>query len=269
MVKNFTIKLTGFMLTGAMLFFLLGTYWGMWGRISAKHFDLLLTSMTPWQKTELADALNYYYNQNFITRHTSGYILRCSNSSESIKSQFNWFYRDAASATVSSMPDYHTIAKTAFASSFGDALHPRPDDTFKYELELAQKYKHGIFSSFTRKDAVGWGFSAVSLTVRIAAWGINPLLGAALSLASLTQSAMSDINKAIPGIITFMQIRSRNFLYSFAILWSLSGWFIIKAKTFKPPAKPPRTASAGKSRGSAKKSRPARKPKPKPKRSRK
>jgi hypothetical protein len=263
MLKIVTLKLTGFMLTGAMLFFLLGSYWGMWGRISAKHFDLLLTTMTPWQKTELADALNYYYNRNFITRHTSGYILRCSNSSESMKSQFNWFYRDAVSATVSSMPDYHTIVKEAFASSFGDEFHPRPDDTFKYELALARKYKNGAFLPFTGKDAVGWGFSAVSLTVRIAAWGINPIFGAALSLASLIQSAMSDINKAIPGIITFMQIRSRNFLYSFAILWGLSGWFIIKAKTFKPPAKPQRTASAGKSRGSTKKSRPARKPKPK------
>ncbi|MBN2641471.1 MAG: hypothetical protein JXR78_07455, partial [Victivallales bacterium] len=87
--------------------------------------------------------------------------------------------------------------------------------------------------------------------------------GAALSLASLMQSAMSDINKAIPGIITFMQIRSRNFLYSFAILWGLSGWFILKTKMLRIPAKSQRTASAGKARGNAKKSRPARKPKPK------
>ncbi len=232
-MKTFTIKLTGFFLTGFLLFLLLGTYWGMWGKIGTKHFDLLLNSLLPWQKKELASEMNHYYNQDFISRNTTGLIFSCKPTTESIKKQFNWFYRNAISAAFTDSPDYDTLVRSAWEASGDDTIKPPSNGTFDYELALTEKFKTGKYPFFTRKDAIGWGLTAVSFGVKLVAWTINPLIGASLTLIGIGQAGLSDMNKAVPGIITFMQIRCRNFIYSLALLWGISGFFILRSKTQK------------------------------------
>ncbi len=210
------------MVMGVLLFFLSGTYWGVWGTIGEKHFDLILSSLPPWQKQELADALNYYYNHNAVSRNTTGLVLRCSANRESIKKQFNWFYRNAAAAAITPMPTYHQIVRGAYNDAFRGEIHRLSyESTLDYELALAKRYKKSNY--FTRKDMVGFGMGGANAGLRLTSVTINPFLGAAMAMLSLIQASLSDTMKAIPGIICFMQIRCWNFIYTFAALWAITG----------------------------------------------
>ncbi len=236
---------------GVLLFFLSGTYWGVWGIIGEKHFDLILASMPPWQKKELADALNYYYNNNLISRNTTGVLLRCSPDTAGIKKQFNWFYRNAATAAFSPMPTYHQVVKEAYADAFrGEVYRLVYESTLDYELALARKYKKSDY--FTRKDMTGFAIGGVSAGLRLSTVTINPFLGAAMTMLSLIQASLSDTMKAIPGIICFMQIRCWNFIYTFAALWFLSGIAMIFFGRGKGKGKK-KASSGGKKKSSAKK----------------
>jgi len=194
-----------------------GTYWGMWGKISRNHNDLMLNSLPPWQKKELVNALNYYYNNNIAVKYTSGYLLRCKPTTISINRQFNWFYRNAISAVTNELPSYHALVADAYRS-----IEDSPPDLSRIstmELELAIATQCQELPFMTGKDMTDLTLSIISLSVRIIAFSINPIVGASLTAISLINASRSDIAKAIPGIICFMQIRCRNFTYSFVILW--------------------------------------------------
>jgi len=60
--------------------------------------------------------------------------------------------------------------------------------------------------------------SAISLGLRIVAYSVNPVIGASLTVISMINASRSDIAKAIPAVICFMQIRCRNFIYSVILL---------------------------------------------------
>lgn len=243
-MKKKLIKLALFLFIGFSLLFAWAYYWGILGEINQKRFDLVLASLTPWQKKEFADALNYYYNKNPVTRYTSGYILRCEATDESIKKQFNWFYRDAASAVFAAMPDYHLLVLDALKTQVKSKLIPEKPSTFQMELML-EKSGYGFM---TRKDAVGLGISAFSLTMKILIGAFNPFAGAAITAVGLGQASLSDPVKAIPGIITFMKIRSRNFSCSFLLSWGLCVFLF-----YRLPRKVKEKSPAGKKRKAGKK----------------
>ena len=214
-MKKFFVKLALFFFIGFCLFFAWGYYWGLIGKISMKRFDLILSSLPPWQKRELADALNYYYNKNFLARYTSGYILRCDPESESIKRQFNWFHRDTASTIFAAMPDYHQVVFASLKTQISGKKIPECFSTFQMELML-EKSGYGFM---TGKDAIGLGISAFSLAMKILISAFNPFAGAAITVVGLGQASLSDPVKAIPAIVTFMKIRSRDFSCSFLLSW--------------------------------------------------
>lgn len=217
MMKYWLKKIVELLFIAIIVVVVCGTYWGMWGKISRPHYDLLLNSLLPWQKQELANAMNYYYGNNIVVKYSTGYLLRCKASSESITRQYNWFYRNAISATASEMPAYHKIVVAAYRS-----IEKSPPDlsrrsTMELELAIAAKCHNAAF--MTNKDISDIALSAVSLGIRIVAYSVNPILGASLTVIGLINAARSDISKAIPGIICFMQIRCRNFSYSVILLW--------------------------------------------------
>jgi hypothetical protein len=224
MIKYWIKKIIELLFIAVIVVAVCGTYWGMWGKISKNHNDLLLNSLLPWQKKELADALNYYYNNNIAVKYTSGYLLRCDPSTVSIKRQFNWFYRNAISAVANDMPPYHELVSDAYRSIDDSPPDLSRISTMELELAIAAKCRDAAF--MTGKDITDIALSVVSLGVRIVAYSVNPILGASLTVISLINAARSDIAKAIPGIICFMQIRCRNFIYSVIILWGLFAWLI-------------------------------------------
>ena len=232
MIKYWVTKIIELLFIAIIVVAVSGTYWGMWGKISRNHNDLLLSSLLPWQKKELANALNYYYNNNIAVKYTSGYLLRCDASTSSIKRQFNWFHRNALSAALNDMSSYHDVVADAYRS-----IEETPSDlsrisTMELELAIATRCKDAAF--FTGKDLSDLALSAISLGLRIVAYSINPLFGASLTVISLINAARSDIAKAIPGIICFMQIRCRNFIYSVILLWGFFAWLIFYFDRNKP-----------------------------------
>ena len=219
--KYWLVKIVELSFIALIVVAVCGTYWGMWGKINRPHSDLMLNSLAPWQKSELANALNYYYDNNIAVKYTSGYLLRCKPTTISINRQFNWFYRNAISAVTSEMPAYHSLIAAAYCS-----IEDSPPDlshisTMELELAIATRCQELPF--MTGKDMSDLALTIISLGVRIIAFSINPIVGASLTVISLINASRSDIAKAIPGIICFMQIRCRNFIYSSIMLW---GFFI-------------------------------------------
>ena len=250
-MKIFFIKLVLFFSIGFCLFFAWAYYWGLLGEINLKRFDLILCSLPPWQKRELADALNYYYNKNPLTRYTSGYILRCEPESKSIKRQFNWFHRNAASTVFTAMPGYHQIVLDALKTrGNGKEISGKPS-TFQMELML-DKSGYGFM---TRKDGIGLGISAFSLAMKILVSAFNPFAGVAVTAVGLGQASLSDPAKAIPGIVTFMKIRSRDFSCSFLFSWGLCVFLFCRPsrksskKGKSPPVKKRKKEKTGASKG--------------------
>ncbi len=225
-----------------------GTYWGMWGKISRNHNDLMLNSLPSWQKVELANALNYYYNNNIAIKYTSGYLLRCKPTTLSINRQFNWFYRNAISAVTNEMPSYHALVADAYRSIADSPSDLSHISTMELELAIATRCREQPF--MTGKDMTDLALSIISLSVRIIVFSINPIVGASLTAISLINASRSDIAKAIPGIICFMQIRCRNFIYSFVILWGFFTFLVFyfdgdKQVEEKATSKPDKKAPKG------------------------
>lgn len=256
-VKGFLIKTFIFCLVGLVLFLGWGWYWGLFGILERNDFDRILASFTPWQKQELADALNYYYNKNLTVKYTSGYILRCDPDEASIKRQFNWFYRSSPGAVVERMPDYHEVVRTALSTQVETKALPAASSTISMETMLEMLKTSSGYGIMTRKDAVGLGIGASSLAFSIFVSAFNPIAGAAFTAASLTQASLSDPAKAIPGIITFKKIRCRNFSYCFLISWGLSVFMFYRrsapAKEEKVSAKKKKKAPVKKKKASPKK----------------
>jgi hypothetical protein len=232
MIKYWVTKIIELCFIAIIVIAVCGTYWGMWGKISRNHNDLLLNSLLPWQKQEVASAVNYYYNNNIAIKYTSGYLLRCDASTSSIKRQFNWFHRNALSAALNDISSYHDVVASAYRSIEDDPPDLTRISTMELELAIAARCKDRAF--FTGKDLSDLALSAVSLTLRIVAYSINPIFGASLTVISLINAARSDIAKAIPGIICFMQIRCRNFIYSVILLWGFFTWLIFYFDPNKP-----------------------------------
>ena len=243
MIKYWLQKLSELLFMGIIVIITCGSYWGMWGKIGKTQNRLILYSLPPWQKQELARALNYYYNKNPVVKYSSGYLLRCQPSVTSIEKQFNWFYRNSFSAAIHSMPAYHTIVTAAYRSISKQPTNLKRYSTIELELVIAEKCHQSPF--MTRKDISDIALSAISLGVRIIAYSINPILGTSLTVIGLINAARSDISKAVPGIICYMQIRCRNFIYSVLILFSFFTWLIFYMEKLRSPKK---SASRGKRR---------------------
>ncbi len=260
MLRKFLFKLSLFLLTGAVLLTGWAWFWGFFGVMTPSRTDFILHCLLPWQRKELADALNYYYDNNIISRHTIGYVLRCDSTVDSIKRQFNWFHRNAASATFKTMPSYHEVVYDALATQIKKKNIPANASTFQLEtmLELAVA-DHGK-KLLTRKDLIGMGIGTFSLGLRILAVAVNPWIGGALMGISIVQSSLSDSVKAIPGILTFMEIRGRNMSYCF-----LTSWFLCLILFFRPRLKAKASAKSvkpGKKKKTSAKSAKPKKPKP-------
>ncbi|MCF6175598.1 MAG: hypothetical protein L3J71_07515 [Victivallaceae bacterium] len=249
MIKYWSKKIVELLFIAVIVVAVCGTYWGMWGKISRNHHDLMLKSLMPWQKQELANALNYYYDNNIAVKYTTGYLLRCDPSAASINRQFNWFYRNAISAVTSEIPPYHELVAEAYRS-----VEESPPDlsrisTMELELAIAAKCQKAPF--MTGKDITDLALSTISLGIRIVAYSVNPILGVSLTVISLINAGRSDISKAIPGIICFMQIRCRNFIYSIILLWGFFTFLVFRFDRDKQ--------KTGKAKSSVKKSSKARK----------
>lgn len=240
-MKSFLLKTFIFGLAGLAFFLAWGWYWGLFGILEKQDFDRILSSFLPGQKQEMADALNYYYNKNLTAKYTSGYLLRCDPEPESIKKQFNWFYRSSPGAAVGRMPDYHEVVKSALSTQTDIKALPSAASTIKLETMLELIKTPSGYGIMTRKDAFGMGLGASSLAFSIFVSAFNPIAGAAFAAVSVTQASLSDPAKAIPGIITFKTIRCRNFSYCFLISWGLSVFMFYRrsapVKAAKTPAK--------------------------------
>lgn len=241
-MRIFLFKTLIFLLMGTGLFIFWGNYWAMWGKIDKKAFHRILVSMPPWQKKELAEALNYYYRTSLVDRYTKGLVLCCSPEPESIKKQFNWYYRNTVDNAFNEMPHYHEIVRDALAHQQTDDMLPADASTFELELIL-EKALGGEYSSMTRKDGVGLGISAISMGLRIFAASINPFVGVGVTAVSVAQMSMSDMTKLLPAIICFMNIRNRNFSYTFLLSWGLCVFLFYRPRAKKDdskkgPAKP-------------------------------
>ena len=221
-MSRFIVKFTGFIVLGVLLFFLSGTYWGVWGEINTPHFDLILASLPPWQKQELADALNssspdYGYGLAVRPPH-------CPPTADGIADQLVWFYRNpGAPALKNSIPTYHQIVREIYTRAFRNEISRITyDSTIDYELALARKYRQDRgpidrLSQLKREPAeVKPGFNLTSATV-------NPFVGAAMKVLTLIRNAQDDAARAVPGIVDFMRLRCWNFIYTFAALWLLAG----------------------------------------------
>jgi len=213
------VKLFLFLFIGSMLFCGWARFWGLYGKIGEKHFNIILTFLAPWQKKELADALNHYYN-TLVTKYTTGYLLRCTPDKVSIRRQFNWFYRSAAGTLVNTMPTYDELVRIAYGEC-GDSKEISDNiSTFKIEMLLERKFRESGYGMMTGKDWIGLGIETLSLAVKILITSLNPIAGGAITLASAAYQSSSDPVKAVPGIVCFMNIRCRNFSVCF-----LSSWF--------------------------------------------
>ncbi|OGV48617.1 MAG: hypothetical protein A2X49_10960 [Lentisphaerae bacterium GWF2_52_8] len=236
-MKAFLAKLALFLLIGALLFFLSAYAWGLCGYLDKKRVGFILNALPPWQKQELANALNFYYQNNIISKYTTAQLLHCDAESESIKRQFNWFHRSVPGTIMNEMPDYDEIVREALSTRVAEETFPKQASTVRLELLLWKSCEEDKPGDFTRKDAIGVSFGTASLALRIAAASLNPAVGLTITGASIVQASLSDPAKAIPGILCFLDIRFRNFSWCFLISWALSSLIFYQKKQDKKARK--------------------------------
>jgi len=208
-----------FLLLGGLLLCGWGFAWGFHGALDKTHFNLLLMALPPWQRQELADSLNHYYN-TIVSKHTTGYVLRCDRSRESIKRQFNWFYRSAAGTMFNSMPDYDAVVRAAYKEVEDKRELPKDIPTWRVERMLENMFPNEDYDALTSKDTTGLCVSAASTAANLLISAVNPLLGLTTTAASAAYQSSSDPAKAIPGIIKFQKIRFKNFSICFLTSWA-------------------------------------------------
>jgi len=199
-----------------------GKYWGVYGRIGTFHSTIILHSLLPSQKAEVADALNHHYTNTTLRKYTKGLVLNCEPTVEGIKEQFNWFYRDAITAQFTESPGYHTLIEYALYELNGGAVIPISEpSTFELERALIEFSKHDEDPDYTDKDMRSDFLSTLGLAVKYTIGAALPELSLSISVVGLVHDMMPAPEKLVQLIHIFHAIRLRNWLYTTATLWTL------------------------------------------------
>jgi hypothetical protein len=206
------------LLSGLATFAFWAYYWGLVGKIDRRRFDLILGSLPPWQKRELADALNHHYSSVF-NRYTKGLLLRCEPTAEGIRSQFNWFHRNTLTTAIAPMPDYHEVVREALGTQVKKSSVPGGAPTLVLEGMLWEATRTSASGRGTAKDTVALGLGTVITGTKLAVTGLNPYVSLGLTGVNLVHSSLSDPAKSVPGIVCLLGIRLRNFAVCFLSSW--------------------------------------------------
>ncbi|MDD3117916.1 MAG: hypothetical protein PHQ27_01935 [Victivallales bacterium] len=225
-MKRMMIGAAGFLVMGVLWFFLAGTYWGVWGEIGPGHFTLILKSLPSWQKYELAEALN-----TPTAAAMAGVRARapyCVATTAGIAGQINWFFRHLDTPVAAAgTPSYSRLVREVYYRVFRHEFgRMRYESTIDYELALARRYRSGN-NSLSPAPSTAAGAAGTAVDARsgssLPSAAINPFLGAVAQTLLRFRETRDDAARVVPGIVCFMRLRCRNFIYTFAALWLLTG----------------------------------------------
>lgn len=204
--------------------------WGFWGEIGARHCRLMVMCLMPFQKDNLATALNEYYSGGII-RSSKGFLLKCQPETDDILEQFDWFTRGAIGSKVTfHAPDYHDVVlKVVHAADVPDWYDSEKLPTWMNEALLWHHCRTWKQPAQTGKDRVALALSVLSLTIRFTG-AVHPVVGAFVSGMGVINSMRADPIKAVPGVIVFLKIRATNALVMTASLWIMQIVLLIKWK---------------------------------------
>lgn len=197
-----------------------GRFWGIWGTVGKVQSSIILHSLLPYQKKELADALNFHYKNTTLRRCTKGLILSCKPNVESILQQFNWFYRNTISSSINSFPGYHTIIKDTIHELNGGAVIPiKKPSTFELESIIIEYEKKYGDTNYTEKDKNSDHLTQLCLLLKYGFIIVVPEISLTVSVIGLAHDMDADMEKLVPAIECFQHIRILNWLFSSALLW--------------------------------------------------
>ena len=200
----------------------MGKYWGLYGQMGNNHVQLVLYSLLPMQKQELAKALNFHYQNTFVRKYTKGLVLSCEPNVASITKQFNWFYRNSISSQFNELPDYHTLVKATLDDLNGGATVPIKNPS-TYELESSLIHYSQLYDDgqYTEKDGRSNFLAQLGLGVKYTLATILPEASLAISAVGTVHDMLPDPEKLVPGVHCLQRLRLTNWFYSAGLLWLL------------------------------------------------